>query len=172
MYASDAQWIAELHRHQERVGPFDNELPAAAYKIAIEHLEDSLAPTLGQAADTAFIKTEKARHDADRARISKLLGTRPLPSPEIRRYKGFIAGDSGCNSYHSKETWSFKRVLCNEDIGGHWKNMTIRNQSGCSYDYWIEHLTEFINANEILQCMDFDGVMRFPITTHALYSTI
>eukprot|EP00972_Heterocapsa_arctica_P051463 7569946-Heterocapsa_arctica.AAC.1 len=28
MNASDAQWIAELYRHQDRCGPFDTELPA------------------------------------------------------------------------------------------------------------------------------------------------
>eukprot|EP00972_Heterocapsa_arctica_P011292 1655525-Heterocapsa_arctica.AAC.1 len=124
MHASDAQWIAELHRHQDRCGPFDTDLPAVVYKVAIDHLTDSLFLT-EQTANSTFIKQEKARRDEDRAKVTKLLGSRPLPSSEARNYKGFIAGDSGCQGYHASSYWSFKRDLCNEDNGGLWKNMKI-----------------------------------------------
>eukprot|EP00972_Heterocapsa_arctica_P011081 1622174-Heterocapsa_arctica.AAC.1 len=66
MTASDAQWIVELHVHQDRVGPFDLDLPAIVYKIAVDLLTDSVYPDLN--ADPAFIKREKARREDDRAK--------------------------------------------------------------------------------------------------------
>eukprot|EP00972_Heterocapsa_arctica_P071247 10524382-Heterocapsa_arctica.AAC.1 len=81
--SSDAQWIVELHKRQEIIGPLDTfELPAMVYKVAIEHLTDSLSPTLSQASDTAFIKLEKERRQEDWVKIAKYLGSRPLPSSE------------------------------------------------------------------------------------------
>eukprot|EP00972_Heterocapsa_arctica_P033733 4964231-Heterocapsa_arctica.AAC.1 len=69
--SSDAQWIVELYKHQERVGPNDQfELPAIVYKVAIEHLTDTLSPTLSQASDAAYIKLEKERRQADWANIA------------------------------------------------------------------------------------------------------
>eukprot|EP00972_Heterocapsa_arctica_P004580 681064-Heterocapsa_arctica.AAC.1 len=80
MDASDAQWIVDLHMHQDRCGPIGSDLPAVAYKIAIDLLTDSVYPEL--TADSTFIKSEKVRREADRAKVTKYLGARPLPSPE------------------------------------------------------------------------------------------
>eukprot|EP00972_Heterocapsa_arctica_P096050 14169256-Heterocapsa_arctica.AAC.1 len=92
--ASDATWIIALHKHQARIGNPETDLPAVVYKVAIEHMSDNLAPDLVQQNDPVYIKTEKEKRAADRARIAKYLGARPLPDPEYRQHKGFIAGDS------------------------------------------------------------------------------
>eukprot|EP00972_Heterocapsa_arctica_P064316 9491142-Heterocapsa_arctica.AAC.1 len=80
MDASDAQWIVELHMHQDRCGPLESDLLAVVYRIAIDLSTDSVYPDL--TADPAFIKKEKARREDDRAKVTKYLGARPLPSPE------------------------------------------------------------------------------------------
>eukprot|EP00972_Heterocapsa_arctica_P022960 3377294-Heterocapsa_arctica.AAC.1 len=93
MGGSDAKWIVALYYHQDRC-EVTSELPAVVYKVAIDLLTDSLYPEL--TADPTLIESEKAHRDADRALVAKYLGARPLPCPESRNYKGFIAGDSGC----------------------------------------------------------------------------
>eukprot|EP00972_Heterocapsa_arctica_P043663 6446783-Heterocapsa_arctica.AAC.1 len=64
---------------------------------------------------------ERSRRLNDRARVNQLIGTRPFPSSETRLFKGFIAGDSGCQGYHSEHLWSFKRVLNYDQQGGFWE---------------------------------------------------
>eukprot|EP00972_Heterocapsa_arctica_P111231 16376679-Heterocapsa_arctica.AAC.1 len=110
------------------------------------------------------MKSEKERRTKDRAIITHVLGSRPFPSREVSLFKGCIAGDSGCQSYHAEDYWHFKRVLANVDIGGFWENMTIYSQSGGSYEFWISNLKQFIDDNQNLLSLDSDGIFRFPIT--------
>eukprot|EP00972_Heterocapsa_arctica_P018219 2691312-Heterocapsa_arctica.AAC.1 len=87
---SDAKWICELHYHQVRCG-LHGALPAVAYKLAIDALADSLDPTLADAKKPKRLPAETAKRNADRERINRLLGSRPLPSAETRLFKGLIA---------------------------------------------------------------------------------
>eukprot|EP00972_Heterocapsa_arctica_P041618 6135844-Heterocapsa_arctica.AAC.1 len=70
MNASDAAWIIALHKHQERIGNPETDLPAVVYKVAIEHMSDNVAPDLSQQKDPLFIKAEVEKRAADRARIA------------------------------------------------------------------------------------------------------
>eukprot|EP00972_Heterocapsa_arctica_P004401 653879-Heterocapsa_arctica.AAC.1 len=40
--------------------------------------------------------------------------------------------------------------------------MTIRSESGGSYDFWIKCLQDFVRETNALMSVDMDGVRRFP----------
>eukprot|EP00972_Heterocapsa_arctica_P022470 3305235-Heterocapsa_arctica.AAC.1 len=102
--ASDARWIGELLNHQMRCGDHGS-CPAVLYKVAIDAPTNSLFPSIAESSQSAPLQAEKARRIADRDRVNRLLASRPFPSDETRLFKGLIAGDSGCHSYHATSYW-------------------------------------------------------------------
>eukprot|EP00972_Heterocapsa_arctica_P058773 8664313-Heterocapsa_arctica.AAC.1 len=80
--ASDARWIVELHQHQSRLGHHDT-CPAIVHKVAIDLLTDSLYPSMAESSNPSLVKSEREKRTKDRARVTRMLGSRPLPSQEV-----------------------------------------------------------------------------------------